>query len=365
MDPFLLVCHANLLVTLWALQVQFLLQIIINRIGLLIPDKRKVWRIKWGVAALITCINISVYCIWVPARLQISDTYIHVNEIWDRCEKGIYLIVDGILNAYFLRLVQSKLISAGMTKYKRLFNFNAFIVLISLAMDVSISRHVAGHRLTLNQVLIIAMMSLPNTFVYMQFHPVAYIVKLNIEMSMAELITKVARDTQSAGSDPYSHELSKATWNKGGAASKSASARVHSHAGHNRIMSGEYADGRARAAENGNMNWALRSNGVYTAHVQGGSQPQQNRRQLSSTNEESNPSQQRSVFDDTNESQEVDFADMLKGGSYGNADSNGEDGRIRVVKTVEVEVETSNDGLADSSSDSEESTRKLPVYKTT
>jgi hypothetical protein len=37
------------------------------------------------------------------------------------------------------------------------------------------------------------MMSLENTFIYVQFHPVAYIVKLNIECSMADLISKVVR----------------------------------------------------------------------------------------------------------------------------------------------------------------------------
>lgn len=42
--------------------------------------------LKGGVAVLITSINIAVYCIWIPARLQINDTYIHVNEIWDRTE---------------------------------------------------------------------------------------------------------------------------------------------------------------------------------------------------------------------------------------------------------------------------------------
>jgi len=36
-------------------------------------------------------------------------------------------------------------------------------------------------------------MSLKNTFVYMQFHPLAYIVKLKIEMSMADLIATVAK----------------------------------------------------------------------------------------------------------------------------------------------------------------------------
>lgn len=37
------------------------------------------------------------------------------------------------------------------------------------------------------------MMSLENTFIYVQFHPVAYIVKLNIECSLADLISKVVR----------------------------------------------------------------------------------------------------------------------------------------------------------------------------
>ena len=38
-------------------------------------------------------------------------------------------------------------------------------------------------------------MSLPNTLVYLQFHPVAYMIKLIIEINMAELITKVVRAT--------------------------------------------------------------------------------------------------------------------------------------------------------------------------
>ncbi|KEY75038.1 hypothetical protein S7711_01372 [Stachybotrys chartarum IBT 7711] len=167
------------ILTLWALQVQFLLQIIINRCGILLSDYRYVFKLKWGVAALITAINISVYCIWVPARLQINPTYIHINEIWDRCEKGIYLVVDGCLNILFIRIVRRNLVENGLTKYKNLVNFNIFIIGFSLSMDV----------------LIIAMMSLDNTFVYMQFHPLAYIVKLNIEMSMATLIAKIAKST--------------------------------------------------------------------------------------------------------------------------------------------------------------------------
>ncbi|KAG7429481.1 hypothetical protein Forpi1262_v009604 [Fusarium oxysporum f. sp. raphani] len=166
------------ILTTWALQVQFLLQIIINRCSILLTDKKHAYRLKVGVAVLITAVNISVYTIWIPARLQISERYIWINEWWDRVEKAIYLIVDGALNFYFIRIVQRNLVMHGLTKYRSLVKFNMCIVGFSLSMDV----------------LIISMMSLHNTFVYMQFHPFAYIVKLKIEMSMADLISKVARN---------------------------------------------------------------------------------------------------------------------------------------------------------------------------
>ncbi|KAF2970699.1 hypothetical protein GQX73_g2857 [Xylaria multiplex] len=167
-----------ILVTLWALQVQLLLQIIINRCLIIAHDKHFTEKLKIWVAVLITAVNISVYNIWIPARLEISETYIHTNEWWDRVEKVIYLLTDAFLNIYFIRVVQHGLVRNGLTKYRNLVRFNMFIIGFSLSMDV----------------LIIAMMSLPNTFVYMQFHPLAYIVKLNIELSMADLIGRIARN---------------------------------------------------------------------------------------------------------------------------------------------------------------------------
>ncbi|KAH6663788.1 hypothetical protein B0J14DRAFT_706814 [Halenospora varia] len=172
-----------LVLTTWALQVQFLLQIIINRVSLLMTDRLQARNLKLWVAVLITAINISVYNIWIPARLQISPTYEKINNVWDRCEKVIYLLVDAFLNYYFIHIIQERLVNRGLTKYKSLVRFNMWIIGFSLSMDV----------------LIIAMMSLKNSFVYMQIHPLAYIVKLNIEMSMAELISKVAAATQQVG----------------------------------------------------------------------------------------------------------------------------------------------------------------------
>lgn len=58
----------------WCIQVQLLLQIIINRIRVIVPDRRRSKMIMIGTAAFVTTINISVYCIWIPARLQTNHT---------------------------------------------------------------------------------------------------------------------------------------------------------------------------------------------------------------------------------------------------------------------------------------------------
>lgn len=135
--------------TLWTIQTQFLLQIIANRIGLVMTSRRSARILKLSLLLAVGLINISVYIIWIPARMEISPAWIHLNEIWDRIEKVIYLLMDLGLNCYFLWIVRNRLIARGLTKYTTLFRFNAGIVGISIAMDA----------------LIIGMMSLPNTLV--------------------------------------------------------------------------------------------------------------------------------------------------------------------------------------------------------
>jgi len=51
--------------------------------------------------------------------------------------------------------------------------------------------------------MLICLMSLKNQVVYIQFHPVAYMVKLNIEISMASLITKIARHSVEARNNEF------------------------------------------------------------------------------------------------------------------------------------------------------------------
>ena len=93
--------------------------------------------------------------IWIPARLQVSDKYIEINKIWDRCEKIIYLIVDAFLNWHFVRVVKARLVQNGLDRYRPLLRMNQRLIILSISMDA----------------LIIGMMSLPNTFVCASLFP--------------------------------------------------------------------------------------------------------------------------------------------------------------------------------------------------
>ncbi|KAI5928133.1 hypothetical protein F4810DRAFT_706027 [Camillea tinctor] len=180
----------------WVFEIQFLMQIIINRIALIAEKPQTIQRLKWGTAIVITMINIAVFCIFIPSHLvpPVNQTYVKINEIWDRASKFLICIVDAALNWFFLRSVKQRLLKQhGLMKYKPLVSFTARLMVVSILMDV----------------MLIAMMWLPNQIVFVQFHPVTYMVKLNIEMTMSSLITKLARRGMADEvADPHSESLS-------------------------------------------------------------------------------------------------------------------------------------------------------------
>jgi hypothetical protein len=181
------------------------MQIIINRIALIAEHRNTIRNLKWGTVVVITLINIAVFCIWIPSHTvpPISDTYVKINNVWDKISKVLILIVDAGLNWYFLRTVKIRLVEQhGLTKYAPLVGFNGKLMVVSIAMDA----------------LLIGLMFLKNQVVYIQFHPVVYMVKLNIEMSMASLVVRLAQGKQSdmgpeefhSSSGPDSHSRSAA-----------------------------------------------------------------------------------------------------------------------------------------------------------
>ncbi|KAK7178250.1 hypothetical protein PSPO01_15706 [Paraphaeosphaeria sporulosa] len=164
----------------WIFEIQLLMQIIINRIALIAEHRRTVWRIKWGTALIITTVNILVMVIWIPAHLDPppSQIFVDINDVWDKISKVIILVVDAGLNWYFLRTVKQRLVQQhGLVKYAPLVKFNARLMVVSIAMDG----------------MLIGLMFLRNQIVYIQFHPVTYMVKLNIEMTMASMVVRLAK----------------------------------------------------------------------------------------------------------------------------------------------------------------------------
>ncbi|KAF4464510.1 glutathione s-transferase [Fusarium albosuccineum] len=164
----------------WSMQIQFILQIIINRISLLVANKSTINKIKWGVAIIVSLINLSGFCIWVPARLQISHLYEDINVIWDRTEKAVFLIVDLALNLYFIYLVRSRLLAYGLTKYTQLFHFNVAMVFVSVTLDC----------------ILMGATFLPSPVVYVQFHQLTYLLKLYIEMNVAGLLGHIVKKSK-------------------------------------------------------------------------------------------------------------------------------------------------------------------------
>lgn len=65
--------YADSAVILWSIQIHLLPQIIINRIRVILYNRNKGRAMIISVALVILCINISVFCIWIPARLQVNN----------------------------------------------------------------------------------------------------------------------------------------------------------------------------------------------------------------------------------------------------------------------------------------------------
>ncbi|KAK6854051.1 hypothetical protein PG995_010863 [Apiospora arundinis] len=163
---------------LWTVQMHCILQIILNRAFLLVDNKQRARQLQIGTFVLVSLINISVFCIWIPAQMHISERYVRLNNVWLRGEKSVCAVIDTSLNAYFLWAVHTQLIGNGLTKYRTLFRYNIFMVFISISLDL----------------LLIGSMSFPG-LAYFQFHPLAYLVKLHIELNLADLMSRIVRAT--------------------------------------------------------------------------------------------------------------------------------------------------------------------------
>jgi hypothetical protein len=139
------------------------LQLIINRLSVVVSDRITASRVKWSVAAIITLVNIAVFAIFIPAHLNpppdklwvphcfiiqlvdgskhpglMGSRFVVVNKYWDKATKFIILFIDAGLNLYFLHTVNARLVrNIGLKKYRSLVSFNIKLMVVSVLMDVS------------------------------------------------------------------------------------------------------------------------------------------------------------------------------------------------------------------------------------
>jgi hypothetical protein len=45
-------------------------------------NRKRAKQLKIGVAAGIVALNITVFCIWIPAKLEVNQTFVKLNVIW-------------------------------------------------------------------------------------------------------------------------------------------------------------------------------------------------------------------------------------------------------------------------------------------
>ncbi|KAI3548117.1 hypothetical protein CSPX01_03284 [Colletotrichum filicis] len=132
---------------------------------------------KFGLLAIVGVINISVTCIYVAGYSINPEYFTHLHTIWDPIDKVVDLLIDISLNTVFLRIIQHEFVADGLQKYRLLFYCGVLFVLISLCMDI----------------LMIVMMTVQEPFLYAMTHPMAYTMKMIVEMTMADLISSIAK----------------------------------------------------------------------------------------------------------------------------------------------------------------------------
>lgn len=80
----------------YAFEVQLLMQIIINRIALIAERKPTATKLKVATAVIISCINIAVFCIFIPSHMipPANQTFVNINKYWDRLSKVLIMLVE-------------------------------------------------------------------------------------------------------------------------------------------------------------------------------------------------------------------------------------------------------------------------------
>ncbi|KAI6360870.1 hypothetical protein MCOR25_006605 [Pyricularia grisea] len=96
------------LVSAITIQVQLNVNILIHILKFLIPCPRRAARIKWTVVGTQMLMLMSIYVIWIPAQLQVNNTFLTLDGIWIKIMSIECLFVNGMLGGYLALLAKRR-----------------------------------------------------------------------------------------------------------------------------------------------------------------------------------------------------------------------------------------------------------------
>ncbi|TLS28495.1 hypothetical protein PpBr36_00657 [Pyricularia pennisetigena] len=167
----------------YLVMVQLSVNILIHILKFLIPCPRRAARIKWTVVGTQMLMLISIYIVWIPAQLQVNNTFLTLDGIWVKIISFECLFVNGMLGGYLALLAKRRRDTAKGLNYWS----DCFWKILAL---VSI--------MTLMDVMNVVALSLPDRYFYILFQPTMYMVKVFTEMTISEVLCKILYPSDSS-----------------------------------------------------------------------------------------------------------------------------------------------------------------------
>lgn len=120
---------------LWAVQLHCVFQIMVSRIVLIWASPSHRQFLRWGIFVWTSVLITAAFSTWIPARLQVSKTFIKLNNIFYPTIRILCLLTNLFLSVTFIQSVKKTLVANGLEKYNKLLKFNAKIMGLSLLLD--------------------------------------------------------------------------------------------------------------------------------------------------------------------------------------------------------------------------------------
>ncbi|QBZ55883.1 hypothetical protein PoMZ_00789 [Pyricularia oryzae] len=149
----------------------------------LISCPRRAARIKWTVVGTQMLMLISVYIVWIPAQLQVNNTFLALDGVWIKIISVECLFVNGMLGGYLALLAKRRRDTAKGLNYWA----DCFWKILAL---VSI--------MTLTDVINVFAFAFPDRYFYILFQPTMYMVKVFTMMTISEVLCKILYPSDSS-----------------------------------------------------------------------------------------------------------------------------------------------------------------------